>query len=78
VNWSKSGLLGYCAKLQIPRHLGQDAGFDWEVWWHAVAANGRINLKNIEENWVIALGRVILTAFSAKFGDHTLPEDTLA
>jgi hypothetical protein len=39
--------------------LGYGTGFDGEVWRHAVAENGRINLKNIEENWVIALGRFI-------------------
>ena len=63
VIWSKSGLLGFCAKLQIPCHLGHGAGFDREVWRHAVAENGRKNLKNIEENRGIALGRVRLTAF---------------
>jgi hypothetical protein len=69
VNWSKSGLLAFCAKLQIPCHLGDFAGFDREVCRRAVAENGRETCEIIEENRRMTLGHTRLTTFPCHLGD---------
>lgn len=61
VIWSKSGLLAFCAKLQIPCHLGDCAGFDREVCRRAVDGNGGETCEIIEENRRMTLVRVRLS-----------------